>query len=352
MHPIFERGHRLALYLASWLALGVLLAMVLVRPGGLRAPEALVLVLPVAAFYGFVCLSAWFVCRATPLRTSSGSGVLANIGGATVAASFILVAAARSWGLALSRLRGFAAGMSVFDRATLLLIVLGAVLYLGMVAVHYLLLAAGESRASEQRALELELQAREAELKALRAQIEPHFLFNSLNSISALAVPDPHGARRMCVLLGDFLRSTVRLGLQDRVPLADELSMIERFFEIEQVRFGQRLAFERSVEPGLESCLVPPLLLQPLAENAVGHGIAHLVEGGTISLSVAGQDGRLRITVRNPVDPDRPRRPRTGVGLANVRRRLATHYGGQASLEFSEAGDTVYVTITLPCAKA
>lgn len=156
----------------------------------------------------------------------------------------------------------------------------------------------------------------------------------------------------MCVLLGDFLRSNVRLGLRELIPLGDELSLVRQFLEIEQVRFGSRLAFDVSVEDGLEACLVPPLLLQPLAENAVGHGIANLLQGGTVSVRAVCDGGVLRVAFENPVDPDRPRRPRTGVGLDNVRRRLATHFGGQAALEYSDAGTSVRVAVSLPCTKA
>lgn len=350
MHPIFARANRLALYLIVWLVLGLLAALALARPDGLTLWQAAVIAVPLSLGYGFVCLSSWYVCRATPLATTSWAGILANVGGATAAASLLWVAVGRAWALVVARLPGFAGVDEALARDVYVLFVLDMLLYLGMAAVHFAIVATEGSVAAEQRALEIQLHAREAELKALRAQIEPHFLFNSLNSISALAASDPGGARRMSVLLGDFLRSSVRLGLREKIPLAEELALVRQYFEIEQVRFGSRLKFDVSIEDGLGACPVPPLLLQPLAENAVGHGIANLLEGGTVGVKAERDRGALAITFENPVDPDRPRRPRTGVGLNNVRRRLATHYGGQAALEFTESGASVRVRVTLPCA--
>jgi two-component system sensor histidine kinase AlgZ len=350
MHPIFARGYRLVLYVVVWLNVGGLMAGAIVRRGGLDLVQALAIVLPVAILYGFVCLSSWYVCRATPLRTAGWVTILANIGGATVVASMLWTVVGRTWAWAVSRFPGFAGVDEAFARETFLFFVLDALLYLLVAAGHYVILAAEESRATEQRVLEIQLLAREAELKALRAQIEPHFLFNSLNSISALATADPPGARRMCVLLGEFLRASLKLGLRERIPLAEEMALARRFFEIEQVRFGARLHFEQAIDEGIGECLVPPLLLQPLAENAVGHGIAQMLEGGTVRLDARRQDGALRIVIENPVDPDRPKRARGGVGLDNVRRRLATHYGGRATLDVEDRPDCFRVTIALPCA--
>ena len=132
-----------------------------------------------------------------------------------------------------------------------------ALVYLLAGAVHYALLAMDASRRAEHRALELQVHAREAELKALRAQIDPHFLFNSLHSISALTGSDPAGARRMALLLGDFLRDSLRVGRHQRIALAEELRLLEQFLEIERVRFGDRLRAAWDIQDDSRSCQVP-----------------------------------------------------------------------------------------------
>ena len=163
-----------------------------------------------------------------------------------------------------------------------LILTMGLLLFLLASAVHYVLLAAERSREVERQALELRVLAREAELRALRAQIDPHFLFNSLHSIGALTGSDPAGARRMAILLADFLRDTISLGGRDRIPLADELKLLERFLAIERVRFGERLSVDVQIDEAANVCPIPPLLLQPIVENAVTHGIAGLVDGGPL----------------------------------------------------------------------
>ena len=170
----------------------------------------------------------------------------------------------------------------------------GVLLFLLALAVHYALLAFEAAREAERRQLELELLTRDAELRALRAQIDPHFLYNSLNSISALTASDPAGARRMCVLLGGFLRDTLSLSSRERIPLAEELALADSFLSIEQVRFGARLQVDRRIDDASAACLVPPLLLQPLVENAITHGIAGLLEGGVIRLDIARRNGTAR----------------------------------------------------------
>jgi LytS/YehU family sensor histidine kinase len=211
------------------------------------------------------------------------------------------------------------------------------------------MVAVEESRAAETRA-STQLLAREAELKTLLAQIDPHFLFNCLHSISALTGSDPAAARRMCLLLGEFLRTSVKLGAQDRIPFSEELALAERYLEIERVRFGPRLTIDRAIEDGVGDCAVPALLLQPLVENAVTHGVSHLVDGGTVRLEARRSDGELSVAVENRCDPDRPKRPRTGVGLQNVRKRLAAQYSGAATVQVDESPERFRVELRLPWA--
>jgi two-component system sensor histidine kinase AlgZ len=348
MNPILARGDRLGLYLASWAVIGGLLASTVVRPGGFAWGGALVVLVPVTLVYGFICLSSWYVCRATPPRASSVSNLLINIGGASIVASASWLLLGQGWARIVSHVQALADVPALYARDRLLLFTVGMLLYLLAIAVHYVMIAVEESRAAETRALELQLLAREAELKTLRAQIDPHFLFNCLHSISALTGTDPAAARRMCLLLGEFLRTSVKLGAKDRIPFAEELALAERYLEIERVRFGPRLAIDRAIEDGVGTCAVPALLLQPLVENAVTHGVSHLVDGGTVRLEARRTDGELSVAIENRCDPDRPKRPRTGVGLQNVRKRLAAQYGVAASLQIDESADRFRVELRLP----
>jgi LytS/YehU family sensor histidine kinase len=272
-------------------------------------------------------------------------GVTAVISSFLSAAVWLLIA--RGWfGLIASFGRWSNVSVS-FRAAAPTFFGFGFLLYLLAMAVSYLAAAFAVSRDAERRGLELQVLAREAELRALRAQIDPHFLFNSLQSISALTTADPPAARRMCLLLADFLRDTLALGSRDRIPLSSELTLVRRFLAVEQVRFGDRLQVDISAADA-EACEVLPLLLQPLVENAVTHGVAHLVEGGTVRIRAERRVASLVVTVDNPCDADRPAGRGTGLGLRNVRERLENAYGKAALIQAEEAGGRFVVRLEMP----
>ena len=219
---------------------------------------------------------------------------------------------------------------------------------IGSPSHYYVVFARENAMKAEARVMETTMLARDAELKALKAQLNPHFLFNSLNSISALTSIDPGRARDMCILLADFLRITLRVGENAVIPFSEELGLIDRFLSIEKVRFGARLKTEEQVEESAMKCLLPPLLLQPLIENAVARGIANLPEGGTVRVEARCTNGRMFITIENSFDPDAPPRRGNGMGLRNVRERLEARYGKEASLRTSAEGERFEATVTLP----
>jgi hypothetical protein len=348
MHPILARGGRLALYLALWVTVGVLLGGLVEALLGVGWKPAAIISVPLAALYAFVCLSAWYVSRGMPLGATGAVRIVATALTASALSSAMWLLAARAWIDWLGRRRL----VPPLDRDTAALYSLfsafGLLLYLLSLAVSYLIAIAEHARTAERRALEVQVLAREAEVRMLRAQIDPHFLFNSLHSISALTAADPAAARRMCLLLADFLRESLALGAEARISLQRELALGARFLAVERVRYGARLTDRIIVTDDADGCLVPPLLLQPLIENAVTHGVAHLLEGGTITVTAARAAGRLQVVVENPCDPDRPRQAGTGVGLANVKSRLAALHGQDARMTTIEADGRWRVELSLP----
>lgn len=350
VHPIFAERDRLRLYLTAWVPLAFLLAVLLATAGQLAWLESAVLAFPLALFYAFVSLSAWYVSRSVPRSVGGLSRLLGAHAAAAMLSSALWVGVGRALCRALEVALPMFSGVEARLREqSVLLFTVGVLLYLLASAVHYALLAADASREAERRALELQVHAREAELRALRAQIDPHFLFNSLHSISALTGSDPAGARRMALLLGDFLRDSLRVGGRERIPLGEELRLLRQFLDIEHVRFGDRLRVSWAVADDCNACELPPLLLQPLVENAVRHGIAHLLDGGEVRIRAHRQSGRLYVGIENPCDPDRPRRRGAGVGLDNVRRRLETAFGAEAAAQSGERDGVFKVDLVMPC---
>lgn len=348
MHPILAGRNRLLLYLVAWFPIAGLLTGLVVFVGNLGWGEAALLAVPLTLAYAFQCLSAWYLCRAFPLEKY---GAIRLFGIHALAATFsgaLWTVIGRGLAAALSAVPSFDGLEEHYRSQVPLLMGVGVLVFIIAIVGHYLLCTLESSREAERRALEMKVLAREAELRALRAQIDPHFLFNSLNSVSALTTIDPAAARNMCQLLAAFLRKSIDLGSRERITLAEECSLVLDFLNIEKVRFGPRLRICSEVDEASGKCRVPPLLLQPLMENAIRHGIAHLVEGGEIRVAASRTTQRLRIMVENPCDPERPRRNGSGIGIANVRGRLDTVYGADAWLEVEPGEDRFRVALSLP----
>ena len=202
-----------------------------------------------------------------------------------------------------------------------------------------------DQKENEKRKIEAEKLARDAELYNLRQQLQPHFLFNSLNSINALIGFNPDQARKMIHQLSDFLRGTLRKDDQQTTALTEELEHLNLYLEIEKVRFGHRLQTEISCDGDCGTAILPALMLQPLVENAIKFGLYDTTDSVTVSIRAEMEGSYLIIMVQNPYDPQtsRPRRG-TGFGLSGVQRRLYLLFGRNDLME-THQNDNIFTTI-------
>lgn len=350
MHPILLKRERVVLYLIVWLAFGALLSAVMSVGTLVPLRWALSFTLPLAVLLGLQSLALWYLVQAMPPGETPISRMVITWAGAGGVSLAVWLAAAYGWALLLLP------DDQVYERLATgmlpLLVFAGAIGISLAVLGHYLAGAFDRSRVAERRALELQVLAREAELKSLRAQLDPHFLFNSLNSVAALIGHDAAAARHMCFLMAAFFRKSLTLGREEAIPLAEEISLAETFLAIEQVRFGERLRIRFDIAEDAQFLLVPPLVLQPLVENAVHHGVAHMVEGGEVCVRAQRREGMLQLVVENPCVSDRPPSRSTGMGLPNVRSRIETLCGNRANVDVDAAERTFRVAILLPVMSA
>lgn len=303
---------------------------------------------PLYLLYGLICLSSYYICRFFPLRTTKWYILLPILIVAAFIASGVTLLLGDNWIQFIDSFNLSTSIIKIYEPWVLGIYGILILVFLLISAIHYVIIAFEQSKEIERRTLELQLLAQDAELRALRAQIDPHFLFNSLNSISALTTVDPEKARSMTILLGDFFRKSLNLSAQKYILLKDELDLISDFLTIEQIRFGLRLKVKLNIEDICKKVMVPPLILQPLVENAVRHGIAHLIEGGTIEINCRKLGNRLSIEVKNPVEPERPKSKSTGLGLKNVQLRLSTLYANEAHVEIESTNSFFHIKINLP----
>jgi two-component system, LytTR family, sensor histidine kinase AlgZ len=344
MHPLLAPRRPLSAYLLFWAGLSVVPCVLLDSATPLGG---LTLTLASTVGFAFVTLPTWYLCRALPLRPGRTFRVLSIHGAAAAVWSVLFVAATKLFAEAAGLFAPWRRLPHEVGQAEGALFGVGSLFYLLVATFHYVLAELELRHEALEREAALAVQAQRAELSALRAQVHPHFLFNSLNTVSALIGYDPAKAREACVLLAEYLRGTLRAQDQALVPLREEWSLCERYLKVETLRLGERLRVDIEVGETAAECLVPSLLLQPLVENAMTHAIAPVDEPRPLRVRAERRDGRLSLELENGVAPA-PRARDGGVGLANVRARLFAQYGNDASLRIESDAERFLVRLDLP----
>jgi two-component system LytT family sensor kinase len=227
-------------------------------------------------------------------------------------------------------------------------IISGVLLYALLGLAYYLVIFYSDLQEQARREARLSELLKESELNMLKSQINPHFLFNSLNSVSSLTITNPMKAQEMVVRLSDFLRYSVSANSSKFVRLRQELENIERYLEIEKVRFGSKLQYSTSVDPPCLEAHIPAMLLQPLFENAIKHGVYESTGVVNIETVCHSEPGALVITMQNNFETDSPGKKGAGVGLKNIRERLRLLYRQNDLLSTSVDGNIYKVSLRIP----
>jgi two-component system LytT family sensor kinase len=319
---------------------------------GRQVPFHRLVVAQLASWWPLAFLSPPLVAIVLRFRTPGGSRARALLLHSIGAVLFVLVAGA---------CMGLSERLIPWDRQADGLLAAakwGILGYLGPdLLLYVMIVAATEASAyaweSRQRAVAVatyERQLAEARLHVLSAQLQPHVLFNALHAISALVWQDPARADRLLARLGEMLRLTLRSGTQVETTLAEEVTLLQRYAEIQEARYGDRLRVSFDVEAGVRDALVPRLILQPLVENAIRHGVTRRIEPGQVDVRAWKGEGRLHLTVRDDGVGLRDGVPvREGVGLSITRARLSQLYGGEQRFALTPAPEGGAVcTLSIP----
>ncbi len=221
-------------------------------------------------------------------------------------------------------------------------------IYAILVMIYYLINYYKQLHEKQLQEVELKQTIQQSELNMLKSQINPHFLFNSLNSIHSLIMADPEKASDMLMELSEFLRYTVRKNQDEQVSLKDEMENIEKYLDIEKIRFGPRLVVDEDINEACLKIKIPNLILQPIYENAIKHGVNESTDAVTITTKCEPVEGMLKITIGNNYAPGSVARKGKGVGLDNIRKRLKLHYKRADLMEIEKSSFYFTVTIKIP----
>jgi two-component sensor histidine kinase len=329
-------------YVLGWLPLFALCVLALSLRDQTLWHQALLISIPLCIIYALVCRSSLYLARTLSIRKTDPLRLATILSSATAFAAGIWTLAATG----LARLFYQEAGVALLGDLSMIF-ALGCGFFLLTLAYHYLSLALAQTHRAQVRRQEAEILSRQAELKALRLQLDPHFLFNSLNSIAALTTKDPEKARSMCLRLSDFARQTLHSADKQKISLKEELEFARNYLAIEQQRFSDKMQLAEDIDPDALGVEVPPLLIQPLVENAVKHGITGLTQTAVINLTIKKIAEHLSIKVSNPFDPQAPKKRGTGQGIQLVRRRLENNYGKQATMRVNNDSDLNLFSVEL-----
>jgi two-component system LytT family sensor kinase len=300
--------------------------------------------------FGFLGVGLWYMVRFSGKQINGFLKNLAyHIAGCAIT---ILIWQAISYSILRFLFESNDIYMSFLVTSLIVRVLTGVLIYFLLISIDFLILSFEEMQERAERESNLAAMLRDAELSMLRSQIRPHFLFNSLNSVSSLTLSNPQAAQDMIIKLSEFMRHSIGLGADTMNTLNDELYHASLYLDIEKVRFSDKLLIEKSIDPVCAEMMLPAMILQPLLENAVKHGVNTMLTSCTISLKAECNESYLGISISNNFDPDAVPRKGTGTGLTNVQKRMAAIYGRNDLLAVKSADEVFEVKLRIPAQKS
>ena len=345
-HPIFVSLRSAIIYFAMWVLIIWIHFFIIYFLFGFPFYYSISDSLVFNTLFSILGIPVWYVVRySLPSRKNMLSLFLNHLTSATL----LVVAWIFGGYILLSTLFSSSGGIKDFLIISIpVRVVVGMIFYIMVSLIYYLIYYNQNLQEKMKEGARLNELLKETELNMLRSQINPHFLFNSLNSISSLTITNPEKAREMLIKLSDFLRYSVSMNAAGFTSLEKEMINIQRYLEIEKVRFGDKLAFQFSTGENCIEHSIPAMLLQPLFENAIKHGVYESTEQVSIEMDCQYEDGCLEITIRNDFEPGARARKGAGVGLKNIRERLRLLYKSDSLMKTSINGHKYEVFLCLP----
>jgi sensor histidine kinase YesM len=346
-HPIANSRRNLIIYGIFWTLIAAMHATFLFTFFSASIYLAIADCLINSSLYSLIGLGLWYAVKYSQMETNNvGNLILNHVTAASVTLVVLLLFSYYSIMAIPVINEGY---VEFFNKTLIWRIFSGTVIYILVVLIYYLIMYYANYIERINKENELKTNVKVAELSALKSQINPHFLFNSLNSISALTISEAARAREMILKLSDFLRFSISEKPDTMRPFASEVENITRYLDIEKVRFGDKLVVKHDIAKKCNDALVPSLILQPIVENAVKHGLSESLDQVGIRITADCFQGYLKIQVENNFDDDKPKsKSGTGIGLQNIAQRMKLTYGRDDLMHVGTDNKKFLVTLTFP----
>jgi len=345
-NPILSRRRNLILYIIFWLIIAVIYYSLLRFQLNVRIETALIDSLVFDAILCGLGLSFWFPAQYISFENNNLFTIIIDhiVGG--ILSSIIWISSGYFF---IVFILNYSNGYSVFFAGTLIWrFVTGILFYYLITSFYYLIIYYNNFQEKIIKEAELKNLVTEAEIKTLKFQINPHFIFNSLNSMSALTTINPEKAREMILKLADFLRFTLANNDRQKNSFGEELKNIRLYLEIEKIRFEDKFEFIEEIDECCKDVLIPNMILQPLFENAIKHAVYETLTKVTLKLNCKKETDYLKISLENNFEPSAPAKKGAGIGLQNIENRLKLIYSINNLLEIKKENNFFKVTLFIP----
>lgn len=345
-NPYFKNTYWFIGYLTIWIIIIFLQFILLAVSTDISIAYTLIDTVIFNSLFALIGLSLWFPVKFISFEHNSPIRVLINhtVGALTVSAIWVgLAYFFVSYSITLTHAESNFLYSSLFIRY-----IIGVLYYIIIVAVDYIIIYYNNFKDKLLKEAELKRLVKEAELKSLKYQINPHFIFNSLNSISSLTITDPSKAQEMTIKLSSFIRSTLSKTDTQMTILSEELKNVKLYLEIEKIRFEGKFHYLENVDKTCYDLLVPNMLLQPVFENAIKHGVYESLDIVDIITNCTKEEDYMKIVVQNNYDKDSVPRKGEGIGLKNIKNRLELMYKQSNLLTINKTDSLFTVTIYIP----
>jgi len=346
IHPVFQNLRSISVYFGTWILLAGIHFSILFFQFRISFNISLADSLIYNGIFCAVGIAVWYVIRYSMPENRPGFSFIFNHFTSLV---LLLVFWIGTGYAALNLLfRDDQVYMNFLGLSIPYRFVTGIMLYAFIGLAYYLIIMYRDLQEKAKAETRLNELLKESELNMLKSQINPHFLFNSLNSISSLTITDPGKAQEMVVKLSEFLRYSVSSNINTFTTLNKEMQNIQRYLEIEKIRFGDKLLFEFNMDPECASKNIPVMILQPLFENAIKHGVYESIDQVRVLTGCKSYGDYFEISIANDFDPAAPARKGSGIGLKNIRERLRLMFRNDSLLKTSVDGNVFNVVLTIP----